>query len=158
MAAPKLSPEQVEERKAILRRFRKMLEQQRHKFREYLGVLEKQASVIENGNVEAMVQHTEIEQGILSEIHTIQKVITPLEDMYRETHPGTTDAEIPRIHADLSQLREQVLQQNEKNRELLKGKMQLLRNQVVSLRSPSANRSSIYASDSHSASVIDIKQ
>lgn len=158
MATPELTQDQVAERVAILKRFRELLEEQRTKFKEYLTVLEKQAEMISTENVDAMVRHTEIEQSIISEIYTIQKVIDPLEMMYRDTHPGMDDAEIPRLKTDLEHLKKEVIAQNGKNRELLKSHMTVLRQQVISLRNPYANKSSVYASDAHTASRIDIKQ
>lgn len=153
-----LTRDQLDERVAILKRFRQLLEQQRQKFRDYLVVLEKQAEMIGTDNVDAMVQHAEIEQSIVSEIHTIQKVINPLEDMYRTVHPEITDTEIPKLKTDLEQLRKDVLVQNEKNRELLKSHMTMLRQQVVSLKNPYAKRTSIYASSAQTATIIDINQ
>jgi hypothetical protein len=50
------------------------------------------------------------------------------------------------------------LQQNEKNRELLKTHMQALRQKVAGINNPYANRASVYASDKHTASIIDIQQ
>ena len=153
-----LTREQLDERVAILKRFRQLLEQQRQKFRDYLVVLEKQAEMIGTDNVDAMVQHTEIEQSIVSEIHTIQKVINPLEDIYRSVHPEIADAEIPKLKTDLEQLRKDVLVQNEKNRELLKSHMTMLRQQVVSLKNPYARRTSVYASSAETATIVDINQ
>lgn len=156
MAPPDLTEEQVAERVSILKRFKKLLDEQRAKFRDYLSVLEKQEKMISDGDVDAIVRHTELEQGIIAEIYTIQKVIDPLESMYRTTHAEQHDAEIPRLKTDLDKLRKDVLVQNEKNRELLKSHMTLLRQKVLSLKNPYANRSSIYASDAHTASLIDI--
>ena len=158
MATSDLTNEQVAQRISILKRFRKLLDEQRVKFRDYLSVLEKQEKMIEEGNVEAIVRHTELEQGIIAEIYTIQKVIDPLESMYRTAHPDQQDTEIPKLKTDLEKLRKDVLVQNEKNRELLKSHMLLLRQKVLSLKNPYANRSSVYASDAHTASVIDINQ
>ncbi len=158
MPTPDLTDEQVAERVSVLKRFKKLLDEQRKKFRDYLSVLEKQEKMISTGDVEAIVQHTELEQGIIAEIYTIQKVIDPLESMYRTTHSGQNDPEIPRLKTDLEKLRKDVLVQNEKNRELLKNHMQLLRQKVLSLKNPYANRSSVYASDAHTASLIDINQ
>jgi flagellar biosynthesis/type III secretory pathway chaperone len=158
MEQPELAQETIDERVAILKRFRELLEEQRSKFREYLTVLEKQAVMIETENVDAMVRHTEIEQAIIAEIHTIQKVIDPLEVMYRDAHPGMSETEIPRLKTDLERLRKDVIEQNGKNRELLKSHMTVLRQQVASLRNPYAKRSSVYSSDSHTASRIDISQ
>lgn len=153
-----LTQEQVDERVAILKRFKLMLEAQRTKFREYLVVLEKQAEMISSDNIDAMVTHTEIEQSIISEIYTIQKVIDPLEAMYRTAHPEIADADIPHLKADLGQLQKDVMEQNEKNRGLLKSHMQVLRQKVISIQNPYAKRSSVYASDSHTATRIDINQ
>ena len=158
MGHPELAQETIDERVAILKRFRELLEEQRSKFREYLTVLEKQAEMIATENVDAMVRHTEIEQSIVAEIHTIQKVIDPLEAMYRDAHPGMNETEIPRLKTDLERLRKDVIEQNGKNRELLKSHMTVLRQQVASLRNPYAKRSSVYSSDSHTASRIDITQ
>ncbi len=153
-----LTQEQVDERMAILKRFKLLLGQQRQKFRDYLVVLEKQAEMINSENIDAMVNHTEIEQSIIAEIYTIQKVIDPLEAMYRSAHPGVPDSEIPRMKADMGQLRKDVMEQNKKNRELLKSHMQILRQKAVSLKNPYVKRNSIYSSDSHTASIIDINQ
>jgi hypothetical protein len=158
MAQQELTQEQADERIAILKRFRFLLEQQRQKFRDYLVVLEKQAEMISTDNIDAMVNHTEIEQSIISEIYTIQKVIDPLEDMYRTAYPGTADAEIPRLKTDMSHLRNEVIEQNKKNRELLKAHMTVLRQKVVSLQNPYAKRTSVYASDAHTAARIDLHQ
>lgn len=158
MAQQVLTQEKLDERVAILKRFRLLLEQQRQKFRDYLAVLEKQAEMIKSDNIDAMVNHTEIEQSIISEIYTIQKVIDPLEDMYRTVHPGISEDDIPRLKADMGNLRKEVMEQNKKNRELLKSHMTVLRQKVVSIQNPYAKRTSVYASDSHTASIIDINQ
>jgi len=158
MARQDLTQEQVDERVAILKRFRTLLEEQRNKFREYLVVLEKQAEMITTDNVDAIVHHTEIEQSIIAEIYTIQKVIDPIEVMYRDIHPETSDTEIPKLKTDLEHLRKEVIAQNGKNRELLKSHMTVLRQQVVSLRNPYAKRSSVYAENDQTATRIDIKQ
>ena len=42
-----ISQEELEERIAIIKRFKKLLQQQRNKFEEYLLVLEKQSGKIE---------------------------------------------------------------------------------------------------------------
>ncbi len=158
MAGKDLSREELDERVAILKRLRQLLDQQRSKFREYLAVLEKQETVITSDNIDAMVRHTEVEQNIVAEIHTIQKVIDPLEMLYRDAHPGVPDAEIPRLKTDLEHLKSDVLAQNEKNRELLKKHMVFLREKVTSIKNPYLKRNSIYASDSHTATRIDINQ
>ncbi|MFP3042456.1 flagellar biosynthesis protein FlgN, partial [Treponema primitia] len=78
-----LSTEEISRRVAILKRFREMLRAQRDRFQEYLNVLDKQQDVIEKGDTEALLSHVELEEHIVSDIFNIQKVINPLEDMYR---------------------------------------------------------------------------
>lgn len=158
MNSSELTQEQLDERIAILKRFRALLEDKRKKFQEYLIVLEKQHEVIQTEDVDAIVKHTEIEQGIISEINTIQKVITPLEDMYRTVYSDSPESEIPVLKTDLEQLQKDVLFQNEKNRDLLKTHMQVLRQKVVSMNNPYSKRSSIYASDAQTGTRIDINQ
>lgn len=157
MPANEPSAGEIAERVALLRRFKSLLEEQRKKFRDYLTVLEKQESVIDSGDTDAMVRHTEIEQSIVSEIFTIQKVIDPMESLWKESHPLAPESEIPRLKTDLERLKADVLAQNEKNRELLKSKMTVIREQVASLRNPYAKRASVYASASHTGTMIDIE-
>ena len=59
-----ISQAELDERVAILRKFRALLEQQRKKFQEYLAVLEKQEHSIEEEDTEALVAHAELEQAI----------------------------------------------------------------------------------------------
>mgnify|MGYP003305265971 CR=1 FL=1 len=77
-----ISEEELEERVALLKRFKELLEKQRQKFRDYLNVLEKQAEVIKTEDTEALLIHTEIEQQIVANIQNLQKVIEPIEQMY----------------------------------------------------------------------------
>ena len=70
--------------------------------------------MIASENIDAIVRHTEIEQSIVSELYTIQKVIDPMEELYKTVHPGISDAEIPKLKTDLDLLRHEVLAQNEK--------------------------------------------
>ena len=141
MAAQTLTDGEVAERVALLRRFKSLLEEQREKFRQYLTVLEKQETDIDSGDIDAMVSHTELEQSIVSEIFTIQKVIDPMESLWRDAHPAASESEIPRLKTDLDRLKADVLAQNEKNRDLLKSRMSVIRERVVSLKNPYAKRS-----------------
>ena len=59
-----LTQEELNERVALLKKFRGLLEQQRAKFQEYLTVLEKQQDSISTENTDALLAHTELEQQI----------------------------------------------------------------------------------------------
>ncbi len=65
------------QRVAALRRFRELLVQQRAKFENYLMVLDHERADIESGDVDKLAAHVEIEEAIVSEIFTFQKVIDP---------------------------------------------------------------------------------
>lgn len=155
-----LTDEEVAQRVAILKRYRKMLEEQRAKFREYLTVLEKQAQGIEDVNDEAIAAHAELEHQIVTNISTLHKVTLPLEKLYKDTHPEE-DAEIPQLKADLQHLRDEVLKQNEKNRDLLKTKIVEVRNQIKRIQNPNfkpyANSRSVYSQNTPTASIIDVE-
>ncbi len=155
-----LSNEEVAQRVAILKRYRKMLEDQRAKFREYLVVLEKQAQGIEEVNEEVIAAHAELEHQIVTNISTLHKVSLPLEKLYKAVHPEE-HAVIPELKADLQHLREEVLKQNEKNRELLKTKITEVRNQIKKIQNPKfnpyANSRSVYSQNTQTASIIDVE-
>jgi hypothetical protein len=164
-----LTQERIDERKAILRRFRELLEAQRNKFREYLDVLEKHGGTIEREDADAILAHTELEQNIVGSIVTLQKVIVPIDAMYQEIVPrsGTandlsddseiTASAITALRADLENLQKQVLDRNEKNRELLKTHLLQIRQKLDSFRNPYANMKSVYASSGeHTASLVQI--
>ena len=57
-----ITQQELDERVALLRKFRSLLEQQRNKFQEYLNVLEKQQDSITSQNTESLIAHTELEQ------------------------------------------------------------------------------------------------
>ncbi len=155
-----LSNEEIEERIAILKRYRKMLEEQRAKFREYLAVLEKQAQGIEEENEEVIAAHAELEHQIITNISTLQKVTLPLERLYNDSF-HEEDAHIPELKADLHHLRDEVLKQNEKNRELLKIKIVEVKNQIKRIQNPKfnpyANSRSVYSQNASTASIIDVE-
>ncbi len=150
-----LTKEEIDERVAVLHRLRTLLEQQREKFRQYLTVLEKQEHVIEEENGEALVAQTELEQEIVSGISHLQRIIEPIESMYTNTH-HSPDEIVPSLKTDLLDLQTKVLKQNEKNRDLLKVHIESIKSKLHTIKNPYTSRKSVYASSSHSASVIDV--
>lgn len=156
-SASNITQNDFQERVALLKKFRSLLEDQRKKFQQYLTTLEKQAEAITQDNVDAVVAHTELEQSIVTEIASIQKVIVPFELMYKQTHPDALESEIPRLQTDLDQLKIRVLEQNKVNRELLKTHMIEVRQQIKELKNPYTKKTSVYASDKHTGSVIDVQ-
>ena len=155
MHTAKLNDSEIAERVAVLKRFRSLLEQQRLKFREYLTVLEKQEKSISDENTDAVLQHTELEESIIAEIFTIQKVIDPLEYMYTNICKNE-HSDIPHLKTDLDDLQKRVLAQNKRNRELLQTHITGLRQQIASLKRPYAHKESIYASTALTAALVDL--
>ena len=143
-----ITQEELNERVALLRRFRSLLEEQRGKFREYLNVLEKQQNSITSENPEALLAHTELEQQVVKNIASLQKVIVPMAKMYKSSNnkAGTADdADIIKIQNDLSDLQNKVLKQNAINRDLLRVHIDQLRTQIAGFKNPYKNNRSVYA-------------
>ena len=145
------------QRVAALRRFRELLVQQRSKFENYLMVLDHERADIESGDVDRLAAHVEIEEAIVSEIFTFQKVIDPLEQIYRAAYPAAAeDPEVPALKGTLDDLRDEVLRRNAENRALLKSKMEIVRAELAGFRNPLAARASVYASQGGGA-LVDIQ-
>ena len=142
-----ITQEELNERVAILRRFRSLLEEQRGKFREYLTVLEKQQDSITAENPESLLAHTELEQQVVKNIANLQKVIVPMAKMYHagSSSPAAEDAEITKLQNDLSDLQDKVLKQNAINRDLLRLHIEQLRSQISGFKNPYKNNRSVYA-------------
>lgn len=140
-----ISQEELNERIALLKKFRSLLLQQRKKFQEYLTVLEKQETSIESENSEKLLAHTELEQQVVSNIMNLQKVIVPMSELYKERGAHLEEESVVAIQKDLDDLQQKVLEQNAKNRELLKAHIVQIRSQISSLINPYKNNRSIYA-------------
>lgn len=151
-----LTQTEIEERTAILKRFRSLLEQQRAKFKEYLHVLEEQEKTIKTENTEALLIHTELEQQIASNIVSLQKVIKPIETMYNDAFADSVNMEIPHLQADLQNLQTQVLERNKKNRELLQVHIGQIKERLSSIKNPYKNNRSIYVQSAQTATRVNI--
>lgn len=152
----RLSKEELDQRVAVLRRFRELLVRQREKFSDYLGLLDRQRADIEKGDVDALVAHVELEQGIVGEIFAVQKVIDPLEDMYKAAYKGAEPEGVSELRSTLSVLRDEVAGRNAENRALLKQRMDMLRRQIMTVGNPYAKRTSVYGAAAE-PKALDIK-
>lgn len=157
-----ISQEELNERVAILRRFRTLLEQQRGKFREYLTVLEKQQDSISSENTEALLAHTELEQQVVKNIINLQKVVVPMRQMYNSVSAGEAAASddqktIESLQQDLTDLQERVLAQNKINRELLKVHIGQIKIQLAGLKNPYKNLHSVYAQKQPVSQMVEVE-
>ena len=151
-----LSRQEIDQRVAVLKRFKALLQEQRKKFSDYLVVLETQERSIHEENIDALVHHTELEQSIIGDIFTIQKVIDPIEEMYRLGMPDKDDTEVVRLKSDLNKLQSQVIDQNQKNRELLQSRMADLRQEMLSIKPDYRYSKQALSKQEVSASLVDI--
>lgn len=153
-----LTQEELNERVAILRRFRTLLEQQRGKFREYLTVLEKQQDSISNENTEALLAHTELEQQVVKNLMNLQKVIVPMRQMYHSAAPSEEqDKEINALQDELSSLQKRVLAQNKINRDLLRVHLGQIKMQLAGLKNPYRNLTSVYAQKQPVSQMVEVE-
>ncbi len=132
---------ELSERVAILQKLRMHLLRQKEKFEKYLLVLEQEEKAIEQGDVEKLDFQVRMEEAIIGEIYALKKVIDPLDDMYRAAYPLADEKEIPRLKISLEQLQTQIAKHSERNRNLLKEKMSILRNEITTLRKPARKKS-----------------
>ena len=155
-----LSNQELEERVAILKRLRFLLEQQRNKFKEYLTVLEKQQNSIDKEDSEALIKHSELEQQIVKNISNLQKVIIPMNKMYSTINGSSAktqnDSEIEKIQNELSDLQSKVLRQNEINRDLLRVHVENIKRQINNFKNPYKNNRSVYAQSQKVAQLVEI--
>jgi hypothetical protein len=154
-AQEEISQEEVVQRVAILRRFKELLVQQRDRFHQYLTVLDKQKDDIENGSAEDLLAHVELEEKIVANIFSIQKVIDPLEAMYNASFPQR-ESDVPSLKTALQDLQTEAVTRSNRNKELLSKRMAEIRSEIKLMKgNPYARRPSY--SGENVASLVDIK-
>ena len=152
-----ISERELEERVALLKKFRQLLQEQRDKFKEYLNVLEKQENSIATENADALLAHTELEQQVVSSIMNLQKVIVPMSDLYKTRGGDKRDESIVSLQNDLTSLQDKVLAQNKRNRDLLRSHIDSIRTQIAAFRNPYKNRRSVYAEKASAGNLVAIE-
>ena len=158
-----ISPGELKQRVAVIKRFKELLKTQRDRFNAYLETLDRQKDIIETGSADDLLRHVELEEKIVTDIFSIQKVIEPLEKMYysakssgaaksaalpksallpkEEAHSG--DAEVSSLKEALDGLKAEAVIRSGRNRELLSRRMSELRSEIKTARSnPYARRTS----------------
>jgi hypothetical protein len=158
---------ELAQRVAILKRFKTLLAQQRDRFRNYLDLLDKQQNVIESGSAEDLLTYVEIEEKIVADIFSIQKVIDPLEEMYYSIAAGhgvektsvksESSDEVPGLKASLEKLQSEAIMRSTKNKELLSKRMLELRSEIKALRNNPYAAKRTGFNDTNTASLIDLK-
>ena len=144
-----ISQKELDQRVAVIKRFKELLKAQRDRFRTYLDALDRQKDVIEKGSADDLMHHVELEEKIVEDIFSIQKVIDPLEEMYHtvsqdfskesglksgEKNSGGRE-EVTGLKEALEGLKAEAAIRSEQNRLLLAKRMAELRSEIKSLRS-----------------------
>jgi len=138
--AAEISRSELSGRVAVLRRFRSMLERQKEHFKSYLALLERQEAAIGSGSGDDILAHVELEEQVIADIFAMQKVIVPLEGMYRAlpapaSVPASAEEKgIPELRVSLDDMRERVRAKSARNRELLSRRMTEVRAEMTALR------------------------
>ena len=172
-ASTDLSPSELSQRVALLKRFRELLRAQRDRFRVYLDTLDKQQDIIQSGTTDDLLRHVELEEKIVEDIFSIQKVIDPLEKMYQSIrmdvsslqNPGifegkqlnSDENEVFSLKEALKGLKAEAVVRSGQNRELLAKRMSELRSEIKSMKTnPYLRRKSSF-DNAPTPSQIDIK-
>ena len=133
-----VTPGELSQRIAVIKRFKELLKAQRDRFMSYLDSLDKQKDVITGGTADDLIHHVELEEKIITDIFSIQKVIDPLEKMYHSAKPDIHTAdrdEVTGLKEALTNLKTEAVVRSERNKELLSKRMVELRSEIKSLRS-----------------------
>jgi hypothetical protein len=137
-ARAELSQEELDQRVAVLRRFRTLLAEQRDRFRTYLAELDKQKDLIESGSAEELIAHVELEEKIVADIFAIQKVIDPLDEMYHAISPAALSrgagSEVQGLKSALEGLKKEAVVRSSRNKDLLSHRMAEIREEMKALR------------------------
>ncbi|GMO26066.1 MAG: hypothetical protein Ta2B_06020 [Termitinemataceae bacterium] len=148
-----MTDSELNERVAIVKRFKALLQEQRKRFMQYLEVLDKQKEIIENGKAEDIISHVELEEKIVADIFAIQKSVEPMQAMFKTAFAAGKNAgklnseayEIPQINTAIENLKVTAVERSTRNKEMLEKRMVMVRNEMKSLRGSSFKRRSVYA-------------
>jgi len=119
----KMNEGELTQRMAVVKRFKELLEQQRERFRSYLSIMDRQQLAICTGSADEIIAHVEMEEQIVEDIFSIQKVINPLEVMYNAAGPYLPANDVSALKASLEDLKTQAAARAGQNRNLLSVRM-----------------------------------
>jgi hypothetical protein len=147
-----ISDSELAQRVAVVNRFKELLVQQRDRFRSYLAVLDRQQLLIGYGSADEITAHVELEEQIVADIFSIQKVIEPMEVMYNAAGAAVGDAtgadscdlsdlgtfitinDVPELKATLEDLKTQAVIRSGQNRDLLSRRMEEINSDIQTIK------------------------
>jgi hypothetical protein len=129
-----ISEGELTQRMAVVKRFRELLEMQRERFRSYLAALDSQQLIIGIDSAEEITAHIELEEQIVEDIYSIQKVIDPLEIMYNSAGPYLPANDLSALKAALEDLKIQAADRSRRNRDLISRRMEEINKELQSMK------------------------
>jgi len=129
-----ISEGELTQRMAVVKRFKELLEQQRDRFRSYLDELDRQKLAIGSGSADEITAHVELEEKIVEDIFSIQRVIDPLEIMYNAAGPYLPANDVSALKDALKDLKTQAAARSEQNRDLLSGRMADVNSEIQAIK------------------------
>lgn len=126
---------------AILEQLKRYLSILNEKFGLYLRVLDEERNDVASDEIEKLARHAEIERSIMKEIGAIQKVVDPLEEMYKEAFPSGVEG-VENLRETLEGLRLKTALKINANQELLAKELEVLKKSMEATRK---NRRSVTA-------------
>ena len=129
-----ISEGELTQRMAIVKRFKELLEQQRERFRIYLAELDREKLAIGTGSADEIIAHVKLEEQIVEDIFSIQKVIDPLEIMYNAAGPYLPANDVSALKTTLEDLKLQAAARSGQNRDLLSGRMAEINSEIQAIK------------------------
>jgi len=129
-----ISDSELAQRVAVIKRFKDLLVQQCERFRSYLAVLDRQQLLIGIDSADEIIAHVELEEQIVADIFSIQKVIDSMEVMYNSTGPYLPANDVLELKATLEELRIQAAVRSGQNRDLLSSRMEEINRDIQAIK------------------------
>ena len=142
------------DRQNIVRKLREALSRQRDRLIGYLQQLERQERAIHDEDLAPLREHVAVEQEAMAEMHALQRVIEPLEELYAAASPRR-ESSVPALRRSLSAVREKVLARNEVNQQLLRERLSAVREEIHELRGRTSQASPF--ADIGAPSLLDVR-
>jgi len=153
----KISESELTQRMAVVKRFKEVLEQQRDRFRSYLSTLDRQQLAIKTGGADEIIANVEMEEQIVAEIFSIQKVLDPLEVMYNAAGPYLPANDVSPLKASLEELKIQAAARSGQNRNLLSDRMADIKSKIHAIKNnPFMSKVRFSLSQNAAPSMIDV--
>jgi len=129
-----ISDSELAQRVAVIKRFKELLMQQCERFRSYLAVLDRQQLLIGIDSADEIIAHVELEEQIVADIFSIQKVIDSMEVMYNSASPYLPANDVPELKATLEELKIQAAVRSGRNRDLLSRRMEEINKDIQAIK------------------------